>query len=373
MIRVEKKALLDAVGNASKSIKHARNNVNECVKIYARDGLMQLVATDLDTVLVLRIPCSTTEGNEMCMCTTRALESAVKAVRGTHVELSIDEGYKIHVSGGNDGANTKANVIGVDPLSHPHRSEGDLADNGAIICSTSVCAESLRVAIGHAKHCIAQHAVQYAMTGLHFAFGEAGITVAATDTRRLGFEAVPAEIDGTGECVVPGFALTALCIDFGSSVKLTLRDSSLTVEGDNGSAQTILVQGRFPRYKDIVPAETMCRVEKRKELLDIAKAMTPFAGQSIGVKSTDCSVAISATEHFISFSATTQDGQSVSTDIESDGEIFAETSICGYYLVEMLSATDADVVEIMNVGSKTPCLFRMGKYREVIMPVYREK
>lgn len=116
--------------------------------------------------------------------------------------------------------------------------------------------DKLARAIHLTKFCCDTESTRYALTGVFFDFTKNGLTLAATDARRL--SCIPAS-DATynvAGCVIPLKAI--------KSIETLLRDSegpcSVHVGASTASFSTSLatvhsrlVEGRFPAYKDIIP------------------------------------------------------------------------------------------------------------------------
>lgn len=103
---------------------------------------------------------------------------------------------------------------------------------------------------------------RYALGGLLLEFGSGTVTLAATDSRRLAVATAACEPHGnpslpTRTTVVPTKAMSLLerSIDPSAEfVEIAVHDSDVVMRSGNCTITSRLVEGRFPRYRDVIPA-----------------------------------------------------------------------------------------------------------------------
>lgn len=102
---------------------------------------------------------------------------------------------------------------------------------------------------------------RYALGGVLLEFSAERLTMAATDSRRLAVVSTMASSIGTiesrdSQTVVPAKALSLMerCItDNDQEVYLAVYPNSVLVKAGNSTIYSRLVEGRFPRYADVIP------------------------------------------------------------------------------------------------------------------------
>ncbi len=103
---------------------------------------------------------------------------------------------------------------------------------------------------------------RYALGGLLLEFGTGTVTLAATDSRRLAVATAACEPHGNPNVparttVVPTKAMSLLerSIDPSAEfVEIAVHDSDVVMRSGNCTITSRLVEGRFPRYRDVIPA-----------------------------------------------------------------------------------------------------------------------
>jgi DNA polymerase III subunit beta len=98
-----------------------------------------------------------------------------------------------------------------------------------------------------------------ALTGVHFSAADGKLTAAATDTHRLSIrEAVPAELFGTTEAIVPERALDqfvrATPADATEEVEFRLSHNQALLHCRDVTVVSRLIEGPFPNYQRVVPS-----------------------------------------------------------------------------------------------------------------------
>jgi len=109
---------------------------------------------------------------------------------------------------------------------------------------------------------------RYALGGILLEFEDGRVTLAATDSRRLAVASAACEAEGSPEMperttVVPTRAMSLLersIDDDAEFVDIAVRDSDVLMRSGRCSIYSRLVEGRFPRYRDVIPKEAAVTV-----------------------------------------------------------------------------------------------------------------
>lgn len=122
----------------------------------------------------------------------------------------------------------------------------------------SIGGEALRTMIRRTIFATDPESARYALGGVLFEFGNERLTMVATDSRRLSrvTAAIPSS-KSTTPCVVPQKALSLVertIPDGDSTVLIAFRnESQVAFKMRDATVVSALVEGRFPKYQDVIP------------------------------------------------------------------------------------------------------------------------
>ena len=104
---------------------------------------------------------------------------------------------------------------------------------------------------------------RYALGGILLELGDEGVALVATDSRRLALQKAPCKSEGSPEDgnstpVVPRTAMSLIekSIDDDSDVLVAVHQNDVVVKSGHSTIYSRLVEGRFPRYGDVIPSES---------------------------------------------------------------------------------------------------------------------
>lgn len=125
----------------------------------------------------------------------------------------------------------------------------------------AVPGKALRDMIHRTVFATDQESARYALGGVLFDFGLERLSLVATDSRRLAMISAPVTRDGeptvpANSIVVPGKALTLLERTIPNTddvVSIVVSANEAMFKTTNATITTRLVEGRFPRYQDVIP------------------------------------------------------------------------------------------------------------------------
>jgi DNA polymerase-3 subunit beta len=132
-----------------------------------------------------------------------------------------------------------------------------------------LAAADLKRLIRHTHYATDVESTRYALGGALVEAGAGELAMVATDGRRLARQVVPASTVGKGAPrggtpVVPLKAmklLDRLCGDDDPPVHLTFDKAGLYARTESAEVHSRLVEGRYPRYQDVLPADTATRLK----------------------------------------------------------------------------------------------------------------
>ena len=216
---------------------------------------------------------------------------------------------------------------------------------------------------------------RYVLNGLYLSFKENKLTMVATDGRRLALAEEEVELPGESqmELIVPTKAIQELSRQLGEEgnvkIQITENQVSFGLEEKQGTGSLIvskLVEGAYPNYKQVIPAESKHRVTLDKEelfhALRRAEIMTSEKANS---------VKLTFSENNLTFTANSPEvGESRETmAIKYGGE---ETSIAfnPEFFIDPLKALEEDEVHFEFTDQLSPGVVKVNHpFLYVIMPM----
>lgn len=368
-VTCEREKLLHAFQTAA-SVAPTRSPkpILQNVKLEVSDDRAVLMATDLEVGIRMEVP-----GIEVS-----AAGSAVLPISrfGSILRESVDE--KLHLE--SDGRST---------LVRGQRAEFRLpSENPDEFPPIALFAEEkyhemparfFREVVRRTAFATDNESSRYALGGVLLELSEDKLVAVGTDGRRLAKQEGPAKAVGghaTGEnaTIIPTRAMLLLdraLADNENEIQLTTRGNDVLVRSGRATIYTRLVEGRFPRWRDVFP--------RRESAIRIEMAVGPFYGavrQAAIVSSEEHrGVDFSFGDGKVTLSCRGAElGEShVELPISYDG---AEKAIMldPRFVSDFLKVLDADktfVFEMQDAESAAVCMTDDG-YSYVIMPLARD-
>jgi DNA polymerase-3 subunit beta len=225
----------------------------------AEDGL-KLTTTDLDIAITCHVE-ATVQSRGVTTLPTKRLFTIVREMPAPEIEFEVDS--KNHASIRAGGAFFK--ILGLPADEFPPVTQLEAAT--AITIQQGRFKEMLR------RTCYAMSVdeARYVLTGLLVKFEQDKITMVATDGRRLALADDDVELTAAQvrSVVLPGKTVTELMrllADEGET-KLQFTDTRVAVQVGPTTILSKLVDGSYPNYEQVIPAETKERITIERETL----------------------------------------------------------------------------------------------------------
>lgn len=356
------RAFAEIVGVApSRSPKPILQNIKMAV---GPDGA-SLIATDLEVAITREVSGVTSD---------RPASLILPAAKvGQILRASSDDDLTIDLEDGNltiRGARSKFTLPSSDPAEFPEPPAFDSED------FASIPAADLRRLIRRTTFATDVESTRYALGGVLFEFGDGTLAGVGTDGRRLARVVVPCE--GQGGFTPPGKApvIPTKCLnlllksleDTDPPVHVRVdADRSVMFRTHNATIYSRLVEGRFPRYQDVFPAEAtaVIPIGVGPLLAATQQAMIVTSEESRGVDFRfDCGM--------LSLSSQAPDAGSSTVDlpIDYDGQAI-EITFDPRYLIDALKVLDESAnISVELIDHKNAAVFRTeDDYTYVVMPL----
>lgn len=218
----------------------------------------------------------------------------------------------------------------------------------------------------------AHESTRYAINGVLWDVEGAKLTLAATDGRRLAVahgELSGDELSGQTKAIVPSKALSILgrlSMEPDTRVGIQLKENQLLLSLGRASISTSLVEGRFPKYQDVIPSD--CDREVQLNTSDFHSALKRAAlltnEESKGVRFCFDNGTLT-----LSSRAPEQGEATISFPVEFKGEKL-EIGFNPAFLFDVLRVIHEDELVFALKAENRPGVVRLGQhYTYVIMPV----
>ncbi|MDR1933442.1 MAG: DNA polymerase III subunit beta [Spirochaetales bacterium] len=229
--------------------------------------------------------------------------------------------------------------------------------------------------IAQTAFAISHDITRYYMNGVYLEKNDNTLVMVATDGRRLSYISKQPEgvISDFSPIIIPDKALNLIrrLASGEGNISLAINDKNVFFAFDNQNISTTLIEGTFPNYQRVIPAEQSHRVIiKREELSEALKRVSPLVDQKarrIYVNLKNGSLLLSSEESEIGLAK-----EEIACDYEGNEITFALN--CLYLSEPLREITDDSVVMEYTEAGRAITLRSAEKrdYFHIIMPMQIE-
>ena len=334
------------------------------VLLRAENNRLELTATDLDVTITCSVEANVkTKGTSTIP--VKKLFGVVRELGSQEIEIEVDEKNASSIRAG-------ASFYKINGLSGD---EFPPMPNFKETKKVVLPQEKVKSMLKKTSFAISTDESRYVLNGIFIILKEHKMTMVATDGRRLAM--VDEEVDiaegSQGEFIVPTKAvneLSRLLQDKGEvEIKFTENQVAFTLKDEKGFSILIiskLVEGNYPNYRQVIPAETKERISLvREEFLQAVKRaelMTSDKSNSVKLHFTKNNLAITANSPEV--------GEARETlAINYKGKDIA-IAFNPAYVIEPLNALNTDEVFIELIDELSPGVLKInGPFLYVVMPM----
>ncbi|MBL8815161.1 MAG: DNA polymerase III subunit beta [Planctomyces sp.] len=329
---------------------------------------VELVGTDQEIAIRSRVEGVQTNSDGSALLPTQRVSSILRELHDERLEIEVNERALIL-----KGAGSRFQLSSEDPLEYPPVPEFSETDY------FRVPAPVFRQMIRRTAFATDTESTRYALGGLLMEFGEGTLTLAATDSRRLAVTTSVCERVGKPKApekttVVPTKAMSLLerSIDPNAEfVDIAVRDNDVLMRTGSCTVYSRLVEGRFPRYRDVIPRTGAVNIP-----LPVAPFLAAVRQSQIITDEESRGVDFLFAESTLTLCSQANDvGESrVELPIEYDHSEIRIT-FDPRYVSEFLRVLSQDaLVELQLTDADTAAVFRVeDSYTYVIMPLSRDR
>lgn len=333
-----------AAATAAVPTKTAREVLRNVLLISSVDGC-KIIGSDGELSVSASLPVQESHGQVLL---PPIVGQILREIVAEHVTLDADETSLIIIAEGSRFRIATHDVNDYPPIV-------EFTGNGP-----SVLGATLSAAIDATAFACDLGSARYALGGV--CMSEA--YVVATDSRRLAvYESVTQILPRAR--VIPLRACNVLRRAFGAvdAVSVNCDENSVTFASDSMRVTTRFVEGRFPKWKDVIPTPEIHHTIRVGDLLRAVRLV------STTTSADDRAVLMQLTETGCRLSSETETGSgAVQVDCGGDGAV--EIRVMAEYLSQALQSFPADAtIDIGTIASDQAVLLSCGPIRQVIMPI----
>lgn len=358
--RCERDVLVEAFGAASRAVASRGGSlpVLSGVRMALVGDRLGLVGTDLDLTISVETTVSG-DGDGVAVLPAKIASDVIRSLGAGAVEVAV-AGEEAHITAGRFQS-----AIRLLPADEFPRLAGP--PDEAVTLSAAEFASALRQVVSAASADDARPI----LTGVLMAAEGDGLRLVATDSYRLAVRDLPGTsvLRPDQSVLVPSRALRELERLLGSAEDVTLRlgEREVSFEIADVRLSTRLIEGEFPNYRGLIPANQPNRLTVGREpLAEALRRVRLMAKDATPVR-------LSMGADVLELAAITQDvGQAnESVDAKYEGADLMVAFNPGY-LLEGIEVTPGDEISLETVDAQKPAVIRSTEgsdFLYLLMPV----
>ena len=368
-INVERGAFLKALSHVQ-SVVERRNTIPILANVLlrARDGGLELTATDMEIAVVERFPATV----------ARSGAATVPAATLYEIVRKLPEGAQVSLDGASDGGQLLLKS-GRSRFTLQSLPESDFPDisAGEMTHKFTLAAGDLKKLIEKTQFAISNEETRYYLNGIFMhtteVDGHAMLRGVATDGHRLARVEIPAPAGSAGMpgVIVPRKAVSEvqkLIEDTEADVTIELSSSKIRFNFGSVVLTSKLIDGTFPDYARVIPANNDKRLTVERS--DFARAVDRVSTIS---SERGRAVKMSLADGKLTLSVTNPDAGAAVEELEVDYDAGAlDIGFNARYLLDIAQQLDSDTAlfRLADAGSPTIIQDRDGAAAlYVLMPM----
>lgn len=358
---VSRAVLQEALGLVSGAVAtRSPKPILECVKLSCTDEGLLVSGTDLQIGLRVRVPQVEVSAGGEALVPLDRLQAIVRESPDETLELETED-HALHVR----GSDSHYRILGQDPREFPPIPELEGEP------SLRVRASVLTTLVERTLYAAAKENTRYAINGVLWEVHGKKVSFVATDGRRLAHAVGSLEAGPKEDCevIVPSRAMQLLgrILDEPEEVvEARLESNQILVRCPRWTMSSVLVEGHFPRYRDVIPTDNDKKIAlPREELLSaVRRAALLTTVEYKGVR-----FQFSPDGLVLSSRAPDQGEATISVPLEYPFEPL-EIAFNPAFLTDALRVLDTDEVQVELKRPDRPAVIRAGSdFEYVVMPI----
>lgn len=332
------------------------------VLLSVKDGKLTLTGTDLEVEMVAHVNIEHEGDGEITLPARKFVDICRALPENAKLDIKIDEDKALIRSGRSRFTLSTLSATefpNIDPIESPFE--------------FSLTQQNLKKLIEQTQFCMAQQDVRYYLNGLMFELSKDKLKAVATDGHRLALCEIESNIaiSESRQVIVPRKGITELARlldDSDSTARIQLGENHIRIDLPTISFTSKLIDGKFPDYQQVIPANNDKTVECNREILHQAfhRASVLSNEKYRGMRVNLSSNLLKATVH-----NPEQEEAEEEVEVNYNGPDF-EIGFNVSYFLDALSAVKSENVTILLTDSNHSCLVHGSdddNSRYVIMPM----
>ena len=334
------------------------------VLLRAEEDRLELTATDLDVTITCSVEASVKKPGATTV-PVKKLFGIVRELTTPEIEMEVDDKNVTSLRSGSSFF--KIRGLGAEEFPPLPKFKEDK--------KVALPQEKIKGMLRKTAFAISTDESRYVLNGIFMSLKEHKLTLVATDGRRLALadEEVDVSEKSQGEFIIPAKTvneLNRLLQDKGEiEIKYTENQAAFALKDEKGSSVLViskLIEGNYPNYRQVIPAETKERIALAREeflhALRRAEIMTSDKQNSVKLNFTKNNLAITANSPEV--------GEARETlAINYKGKDMAIAFNPGY-VIEPLNALSNDEVFLELIDELSPGVLKInGPFLYVVMPM----
>ena len=334
------------------------------VLLRAESDRLEFMATDLDVTIVCSVEAKVKKAGASTV-PVKKLFGIVRELNGGEIEIEVDEKNTCIIRCGSSFY--KIHGLSADEFPPLPKFKDDK--------KITIPQETAKAMLSRTSFAISTDESRYVLNGIFVSLKDHKMTVVATDGRRLALADEEVEISekSQGEFIVPAKAvseLNRLLQEKGDlEIKFSENQAAFKLKDDKGFSVLIitkLIEGNYPNYRQVIPAETKERVPLAREeflhALRRAEIMTSEKANSVKLTFGKNNLAITANSPEVGEARE-------SLAVNYKGKEIA-VAFNPKYLIDPLNALTEDEVFFELIDELSPGVIKInGPFLYVVMPM----
>src|SRR3984957_10309781 len=243
------------------------------VLLQASDGEIRLTTTDLDVGVRGSIEAQV-ERSGATTLPARRLFAIVRELPASEIYVDVDAKNMASIRSGA----SFFKILGLPEEEFPPLARFDEAKE------FSIGQKELKDGLKKTSYAISTDETRYVLNGILFSFKENKLTLVATDGRRLALVDLELEFPRSQELdiIVPTKAVAELqrLVREEGEVKLSIGENQIAFELNRTLLVSKLIEGNYPNYRQVIPAEAKERITlERETFLTAVRRVSLLAGE----------------------------------------------------------------------------------------------
>ena len=354
-LTIERAALLKSLGHVQ-SVVERRNTIPilSNAKIEAREGSLSLNATDMDLDIVEKVATDVAQAGATTAPAHTLYDVVRKLPEGSQVELESADGDGQLVLRSGRSRFTLA-CLPIEDF--PVMSEGEQSHG------FTLSAGDLRGIVDRTRFAISTEETRYYLNGIYLhAATRDGVDVlraVATDGHRLASVEVPLPDGAAG---MPGVIVPRKTVgevrklidETTDDVAIALSETKIRVSFDDGVLTSKLIDGTFPDYERVIPADNDKVMEvDRRAFADAVDRVSAISAE----KSRSVKLALNGTNLVLSASSPESGSATEELEVAYDSDAL-EIGFNARYLLDITQQIEGDSAQFVMADAASPTIVR---------------